>query len=75
MPTGLHLFAEICRVTRGRNLVISSAAKALYELRGPFNICALAIACGLQPAEAKVRLSLGIGERCMNQVCGGDGNS
>ncbi len=44
-------------MTRGRNLLLSSAAVRELDLRSPWDVVSLALLCGADPAVAKAALS------------------
>ena len=45
----------LARATRGKGIVISSGARAAYDLRGPADVANLATLFGINQKHAKVR--------------------
>ena len=51
---------ELTRVSKGRNVVISSGAERTIELRGPYDLINLGILFGLKPDQSKAAVSKNI---------------
>lgn len=48
------LDAALVRAARGHGIIVSSGARAAFELRGPYDVMNLVTLCGLTEQQAKV---------------------
>lgn len=51
---GLLVAAALVRAARGHGIIVSSGARAAFELRGPYDVMNLVTLCGLTEQQAKV---------------------
>jgi ribonuclease P/MRP protein subunit RPP1 len=49
----------LCRETRGKNIIISSGARSVADLRGPYDVSNLGTFLGLTPHQAKNAITCG----------------
>ncbi len=53
---GCLLGAALVRASRGQGIIVSSGARAAFELRGPYDVMNLVTLCGLTEQQAKVQM-------------------
>ena len=67
-PSIIILHQALSRATNGKGIILSSGARAAFELRGPYDVINLGTLMGLTQEQAKVRclllMLITIDDRC-----------